>query len=70
MTLEELGELQNALKITRIIGLGEAQRELYHQLFDSGEHELVDAYHLHEKELEALIKYQESRNSEVNKDER
>ena len=63
MTLEELSDMQNTLKITQIIGLGESQRKLYKELFHNGEkaEDLMSAYFFHERELETLIKYQKSR---------
>jgi len=64
---EDIGELcesKSKMKITELIGLGETQRKIYDGLKNNPEifnGALKDAYELHQKELELLIKYQNER---------
>lgn len=62
--LEELKELKKRIKITRLIGLGEAQRKIYENLEENNqlENQLRAAYALHEAELQSLIQYQHQHN--------
>ena len=63
--IEELEELERKMKITRLIGLGEAQRKIYENLEKNNqlEHQLKDAYGHHEAELKSLIEYQNQHNN-------
>ncbi len=60
--IEEIEPDKETMIITRLIGLGETQRRIYEQLKSRGKvgEELQNAYFFHERELEALIKYQKS----------
>jgi len=54
-------ELIRSVKLTELIGLGEAQREIYDSL-NRKEGDLLKAYELHQRELEFLIKYRTQEN--------
>ena len=64
MDLTGLVEEERLIKITEIIGLGEAQRKIYENLISQEglDNELLDAYKNHQEELELLIKYQRRQN--------
>ena len=64
MTEGELQELKRKMKITGLIGLGEAQRTIYEELSRNNQltDQLEEAYRHHEKELESLIEYQTQHN--------
>jgi len=64
MNLAKICEETRSLIITQLIGLGEAQREIYDKLKTQQEFkdELTEAYKLHQLELELLIKYQQKIN--------
>lgn len=54
---QTLTDLTKSLTVTKLIGLGEAQRRIY-DLFPEKDGGLAKAYELHQKELELLIKYE------------
>ena len=61
MKQENLEDLTIAINITRLIGLGEEQRKIYHVLDPQKDDlDLWNAYKLHQEELVLLIKYQNS----------
>lgn len=66
MSLDD--DLTRVVRLTRLIGLGEAERRVYEHMFSLNEVEgdLVKAYRHHEEELKLLIKYQQF----INKDKR
>lgn len=60
MSEDEVGELERALIVNELIGLGEAQRKLYNKLLRKKDDNLLNPYELHEKELQLLISYEKS----------
>ena len=59
MTIEKICEEEKSLMITQLIGLAEAQRNIYDKLQPEIQEEiLAEAYKHHEQELNLLIKYQ------------
>lgn len=61
MPVEILCEESKRLMVSQLIGLSEAQRRLYERFEGQPEakhKKLREAYKLHQKELELLIKYQ------------
>lgn len=64
MSLKELLEIQNLVRVNKIIELGESQRELYKRISnkDREVEGIMSAYYFHKREMEALIKYQRRKN--------
>jgi len=61
MPIGKLCEEEKAVMITQLIGLAEAQRNIYDKFQDQSEVQegrLAEAYEHHQQELELLIKYQ------------
>ena len=58
--IEDICEEEKVMMITKLIGLGETQREIYDRLQTDmvNDNKLKKAYELHQEELELLIKYQ------------
>ena len=62
MNDRDISDMERIIEITKLIGLGEAQRRIYetieinNQLVDG----LLEAYHHHEQGIDLLIKYQKS----------
>lgn len=60
MKLTKICEERQKIMITQLVGLGEEQRKIYDEFKTQPEfqNELIQAYKLHQKELELLIEYQ------------
>ena len=59
--IEDICEEEKIMMITKLIGLGETQREIYDELKNQSgplKGKLNKAYVLHQGELDLLIKYQ------------
>jgi len=67
MNLIKICEERQKMMVTELIGLAEAQRKIYDALKIQPKVEnskFMDAYNLHVKELELLIKYQSEKNGD------
>jgi len=64
MNIETIIPDEEIMIVTQLIGLCEAQRTIYDNLGSHIAEELQNAYFFHKRELETLIKYQNSKNND------